>query len=99
MMDLHSFVFKGAHALLKRTTEGFVSPSLLVQLISQLSCVVITEIQRALFSAACQIVSTARTLNASQPQQFSPLCLSTAELLVSLGSCFSLWFGSSGWLS
>lgn len=105
-MDLHSFVFKCAHALLKRTMEGFffssvTTPSLLVQLISQLSRVVITEIPRALFSGACQIISTASTLNASQPNNFSPLSLSlsTAELFMSLGSCFSLWFGSSGWLS
>lgn len=70
MTDLHSFVFKGAHARLKRTMEGFYSLSLLVQLISQLSCVIITEIPRALFSGACQIISTASTLNASQPNSF-----------------------------
>lgn len=72
--------------------------SLLVQLISQLSCVVITEIPRALFSWT--FLGRAHTLNASQPNSFLfSLSLSTAELLMSLGSCFSLWFGSSGWLS
>lgn len=71
--------FKCAHALLKKTMEGFffsssvTTPSLLVQLISQLSRVVITEIPRALFSGACQIISTMSTLNASQPNSFSPL--------------------------
>lgn len=30
---------------------------------------------------------------------FSSLSLGTAEPLMSLGSCFRLWFGSSGWLS
>lgn len=100
MMDLHSFVFKCAHALLKRTMETFFSPSLLAQLISQLYCVVITAIPRALFSGACQIISTASMLNASQPNSFLlSLSLSTAELLMSLGSCFSLvvwqlWLGS-----
>lgn len=76
MMDLHSFVFKCAHALLKSTMEGFFftppsqPPSLLVQLISQLSRVVITEVPRALFSGACQIISTASMSNASQPNSF-----------------------------
>lgn len=56
--------------------SSVTTPPLLVQLISQLSHVVITEIPRALFSGACQIISTASTLNASQPNNFSPLSLS-----------------------
>lgn len=79
--------------------SSVATPSLLVQLISQLSRVVITETPRALFSGACQIISTASTLNASQPNSFLLSLSGTVELLVSLGSCFSLWFGSSGWLS
>lgn len=95
MMDLHSFVFKCAHALLKRTMETFFFllryNTLPIGTISQLFCVVITEIPRALFSLAGQIISTASTSNAPQPNSFLlPLSLSTAELLVSLGSCFSL---------
>lgn len=80
-----------------RIFTSVTTPSLLVQPVSQLSHGVITELQRALVFGGCQIISTASTRNASQPNSFL-LCLSTAELLVSLGSCFSLWFGSSGWL-
>lgn len=79
--------------------SSVTTPSLLAQLISQLSRVFITETPRALFSGACQIISAASSLNASQPNSSLLSRLGTAELLASLGSCFSLWFGSSGWLS
>lgn len=103
-MDLHSFCFKCAHALLKRTMEGFFSPplqypSLLVHLISKLSLVFVIETPRALFSGACQIISTAIPLNGSQPNSFL-LSLSALQSSSCLwGLVFSLWFGSSGWLS
>lgn len=95
------FFCKCAHALLKRTMDPpphthpisvlLQTPSLLAQLILQLSCgCVITEIPRASFSGPCQIISTASTVfSPPLPPPVSP-SLSTAGFLVSLGSCFSL---------
>lgn len=107
MMDLHSFVFKCAHALLKRTVEGFFflfspplqHPHYWYNSYHSYLVLLLQRHQELYFSGACQIISTASTLNASQPNSFLLSLSGTVELLLSLGSCFSLWFGSSGWLS
>lgn len=82
------YCFKCAHALLQRTIEGFLQhPRLLVQLVSQLFRVVITE--------ELYFPGLARSWMPRSLTVFSSL--SAAELHTSLGSCFSLRFGSSSW--
>lgn len=105
------FFCKCAHALLKRTMDPpppsthpisvlLQTPSLLAQLILQLSCgCVITEIPRASFSGPCQIISTASTVFSPPPSLPPSLPLSALQGSSCLwGLVLASWFGSSGWL-
>lgn len=75
------------------------TPSLLVQLISQLSRVVITEIPRAFFLRGLPDHFHSRHVECLSAKQFPRLSLRAAELQGLLGLVSALWFGSSGWLS
>lgn len=104
MMDLYLFVLKCAHAVLKSTPmDGFIS---LLRCdapprdCNALGTFYYRGTESFIFWALPDHFHS-QHVECLSARQFPPpllsLSLSTAGLLVSLGSCFSLWFGSSGW--